>query len=268
MPKFAANLTLLFNEVEFLQRFAAAAGAGFRGVEFLFPYEHDKEVLREHLESNRLVQVLHNLPAGNWEAGERGIACHPDRRREFREGVGLAIEYATALDCRQLNCLAGIAPVEVPAEELRETLVANLRFAVSELQKAGILLLIEPINTLDVPGFYLSRVAQARSIIEELGTDNLRLQYDIYHAQIMEGDLARGLERNLDLIGHVQLADNPGRREPGTGEINFPFLLQHLDRIGYRGWVGCEYRPLGTTQEGREWAASYLERTQGEHAGG
>jgi hydroxypyruvate isomerase len=268
MLRFAANLATLFNEVEFLERFAAAARAGFRGVEFLFPYGHDKEVLGERLESNDLVQVLHNLPAGNWEAGERGIACHPDRRGEFREGVGAAIDYATALSCRQVNCLAGIAPAGAPAEELRETLVANLRFAASELQKAGILLLIEPVNTKDIPGFFLSRLADARAIIEELGSDNLRLQYDIYHAQIMEGDLARSLESNLDLLGHVQLADNPGRHEPGTGEINFPFLFRHLERIGYRGWIGCEYEPLGTTHEGLEWAALYLQQRQAEHAGG
>jgi hydroxypyruvate isomerase len=268
MLRFAANLTTLFSEVEFLERFAAAAGAGFRGVEFLFPYGYDKEVLRKCLETNHLVQVLHNLPAGDWEAGERGIACHPDRRGEFREGVGRAIEYATALGCRQLNCLAGIGPAGVPAEELRETLVANLRFAASELQKAGILLLIEPINTVDIPGFLLSRIADARAIIDEVGSDNLRLQYDLYHAQIMEGDLARGLESNLELVGHIQLADNPGRHEPGTGEINFPFLFRHLERIGYRGWIGCEYEPLGTTKEGLEWAASYLEQPQAEHAGG
>jgi hydroxypyruvate isomerase len=253
MPKFAANLTMLFNELDFADRFAAAAKAGFKGVEYLFPYAHRKELLAELLARHGLVQVLHNLPAGDWAKGERGIACLPDRRTEFRDGVGEAIEYATALGCRQVNCLAGIAPQSYTVEEVRETLVENLRFVATELRKAGIRLLIEPINTRDIPGFYLCRTAQALALIDEVGSDNLFLQYDIYHMQIMEGDLAHTLEANLPRIAHVQLADNPGRNEPGTGEINYPFLFRHLDHIGYAGWIGCEYKPRGATEAGLGW---------------
>jgi hydroxypyruvate isomerase len=258
MPKFAANLTMLFNEVNFLDRFEAAARAGFRGVEYLFPYDFDAEELREKLESNGLCQVLHNLPAGDWAAGDRGNACAPDRVGEFRDGVGRAIEYATALGCSQVNCLAGIAPTDVSPGELFETLVANLAWAAAELGKADIRLLIEPINTRDIPGFFLWNTARARSIIEQVGAQNLGLQYDIYHMQIMEGDLARTIEGNLDVIRHLQLADNPGRHEPGTGEIDYPFLFSHLDGIGYDGWIGCEYTPLTTTEEGLDWVRPYL----------
>ena len=260
MPKFCANLTLLFNEYAFMDRFAAAAKAGFRGVEYLFPYEHDKDKLAEALRSNGLVQVLHNLPAGDWAKGERGIACHPDRVGEFQDGVGMAVEYARALGCTQLNCLAGICPQEAADDRQRAAFVSNLKFAAMKLREAGIKLLIEPINTRDIPGFYLTRSSQALEIIEEVGSDNLFLQYDIYHMQIMEGDLARTIESNLALIPHMQLADNPGRNEPGTGEINYGFLFEHIDRIGYRGWIGCEYRPKGRTEDGLAWVRPYLER--------
>ena len=253
MPKFAANLTMLFNEFDFLDRFDAAAKAGFKGVEFLFPYAFAKEVLAEHLDRAGLVQVLHNLPAGNWEAGERGIACHPDRIGEFQDGVGRAIEYAQALGCRQLNCLAGIAPAGVDAQKLRETFVDNLRFAAPKLKEAGIRLLVEPINTFDIPGFYLSRTDQAAHLLDEVGSDNLFIQYDIYHAQRMEGELANTIARHLPRIAHMQIADNPGRNEPGTGEINFAWLFQHIDRLGYDGWIGCEYKPAGRTGDGLGW---------------
>mgnify|MGYP005847871843 CR=1 FL=1 len=257
MPRFCANLTMLYNEIDFLERFAAAAKAGFRGVEYLFPYPYDKHQLKEQLAKHQLVQVLHNLPAGDWGKGERGIACHPDRVAEFQDGVGKAIDYATALDCKQVNCLAGIAPQNVAPEKLRETFVANLRFAAAELKKAGVRLLIEPINTIDIPGFYLNRTRQAVDIIQAVGSDNLFVQYDIYHMQIMEGDLARTIEQNLKLIAHMQLADNPGRHEPGTGEINYPFLFGHIDRIGYGGWIGCEYKPAGATGDGLGWYQPY-----------
>ena len=227
-------------------------------MEYLFPYDYDKNELVERLDRNGLTQVLHNLPAGDWEAGERGIACHPDRVGEFQEGVGQAIEYASAMRCPLVNCLAGVAPEEVAPESLRETFVSNLRFAAAELEVAGIKLVIESINTIDIPGFYLRNTAQARSVVEEVGSDNLALQHDIYHMQIMEGDLARTVERNLDLIQHVQIADNPGRNEPGTGEINFPFIFSLLDRIGYKGWIGCEYKPATTTEAGLGWIAPYL----------
>ena len=253
MPRFAANLTMLFTELPFLDRFAAAARAGFTGVEFLFPYAFAKTDIAARLRDNSLTQVLHNLPAGNWEGGERGIAILPGREAEFRDGVPRAIDYAMALGCKQVNCLAGIAPAGVPDAKLRATLTENLRFAAGELAKAGIRLLVEPINTRDIPGFYLNRTGQAAALIAETGSSNLFIQHDIYHMQIMEGDLARTIEAHLPQIAHVQLADNPGRNEPGTGEINYPFLFGHLDRLGYSGWIGCEYKPRDTTIAGLGW---------------
>jgi hydroxypyruvate isomerase len=258
MPRFAANLSFLWPELGFMERFGAAARAGFKGVEYLFPYDHPKDQIAEALTRHQLVQVLHNLPAGDWAGGERGIACHPDRVGEFQDGVGKAIEYATALGCRQLNCLAGLAPKGVAPEKVRETFVSNLKFAAGKLKAAGIRLLTEPINTRDIPGFYLTRTQQALDLIRETGSDNLFVQYDIYHMQIMEGDLARTIEANLAMISHMQLADNPGRNEPGTGEINYPFLFGFLDRIGYSGWIGCEYKPATTTDAGLHWARPWL----------
>ena len=253
MPQFAANLTMLFTEVPFLERFGRSAQAGFKAVEFLFPYAWPAEEIRQHLDANGLKLVLHNLPAGNWDAGERGIACHPDRISEFREGVGQAIAYASVLGVRQVNCLAGKAPAGIADDVLRQTFVENLRFAAAELKKAGLHLLIEPINTFDIPGFYLNHTAQAVSILDEVGADNAFVQYDIYHAQRMEGELAATMQKYLPRIGHIQLADNPGRNEPGTGEINYPFLFNHLDSIGYNGWIGCEYKPATTTEAGLQW---------------
>lgn len=258
MPKFAANLTMLFGELPFTDRFAAAKAAGFSGVEYLFPYDFDKAELREQLQRHGLTQVLHNLPAGNWAGGERGIAILPDRVDEFRDGVKRAIDYAKALECRQLNCLVGIAPRDADSAELSEVLVGNLRFAADELARERIKLLIEPINTIDIPGFYLNRTAQALEIIAAVRSSNLFLQYDIYHMQVMEGDIARSLQKHLPQIAHVQLADNPGRNEPGTGEINYPFLFRHLDAIGYRGWIGCEYKPRTTTVDGLGWHAALM----------
>ena len=255
MPKFAANLTMLFNEVPFLDRFEHAAKAGFEAVEFLFPYAFPAADIKARLDANRLTLVLHNLPAGNWDAGERGIACLPGREDEFRGGVAKAIEYAKTLGVPQLNCLAGKAPVGADEGALRQTFVANLKFAAAELGKAGLRLLIEPINTFDIPGFYLSGTAQALAILDEVGADNAFVQYDIYHAQRMEGELAATMEKHLARIGHIQLADNPGRNEPGTGEINYRFLFAHLDRIGYRGWIGCEYKPKNETSSGLGWLA-------------
>lgn len=257
MPRLAANLTMLFNEVPFLDRFEAAAKAGFTAVEFLFPYEYGPAELRARLDGNGLKLVLHNLPAGDWSKGERGIGCHPDRVDEFRSGVARAIEYATALGAPQVNCLAGIAPAGVPAEKLRATFVANLRFAADQLQAAGLKLLIEPINTYDIPGFHLNRTRQAIDLIAETGSDNLYLQYDVYHMQRMEGELAATIKANLAKIAHLQLADNPGRNEPGTGEINYRFLFGWLDAIGYDGWIGCEYRPKTTTEAGLGWRAAH-----------
>jgi hydroxypyruvate isomerase len=253
MPKFAANLTMLFTEHAFLDRFDHAAKAGFKAVEFLFPYAFNASDIKHRLQSNGLQLVLHNLPAGNWDAGERGIACHPDRIQEFREGVDKAISYAQVLGVGQLNCLLGKVPAGVADEVLRRTVVENLRFAAQGLKKAGLRLLIEPINSFDIPGFYLNYTAQAASLLDEVGADNAFIQYDIYHAQRMEGELAATVQKYLPRIGHIQLADNPGRNEPGTGEINYPFLFAHLDRIGYQGWIGCEYKPATSTEAGLGW---------------
>ncbi len=258
MPKLAANLTMLYNEIDFLDRFAAAAKSGFKGVEYLFPYAYPKEQLAEKLKQNGLTQVLHNLPAGDWAKGERGIACHPDRVDEFKKGVAQAIEYATALGCKQVNCLSGIAPQGVAAAKVHETFVSNLRYAAGELEKAGIKLLIESINTFDIPGFFLSTTKQTLGILDEVGSKNLYYQYDIYHMQRMEGELAKTIEANLARIAHLQLADNPGRNEPGTGEINYDFLFGFIDRIGYQGWIGCEYKPKTETVAGLGWAKQYL----------
>jgi len=258
MPKFCANLTMLFNEVPFLDRFAQAAQAGFKGVEYLFPYAYPKAQLIEQLRGNGLVQVLHNMPAGNWDAGERGLGCLPDRVAEFQASVATTIEYAQALGCGQVNCLAGIPPAGVSRERAEQAFVENLKFSAPCFKSAGIKLLIEAINTRDIPGFFLNTTRQALDIIAKVGSDNLFVQYDIYHMQIMEGDLARTMEANLAMIPHMQLADNPGRNEPGTGEINYPFLFAHLDRIGYTGWIGCEYKPKAGTVEGLGWARSYL----------
>jgi hydroxypyruvate isomerase len=260
MPRFAANLTMLFNEVSFLDRFEKAAQNGFQAVEFLFPYPYTVEELKERLDRHQLKLVLHNLPAGNWDAGDRGVACDPNRVSEFREGVAKAIEYAAALGVPQVNCLAGKAPTGIGADQLHETFVGNLRFAAAELKKAGIKLLIEPINHFDIPGFYLNTTAQAIRVMDEVGSDNLFLQYDIYHAQRMEGELAATMQKVLGRIAHIQLADNPGRNEPGTGEINYRFLFQHLDRIGYAGWIGCEYKPAGTTEAGLGWRSVLINR--------
>jgi hydroxypyruvate isomerase len=249
---------LLFNEVPFLERFEAAAQAGFKGVEYLFPYAYPKEQLAELLEANKLAQILHNMPAGNWDGGERGIGCLPDRVGEFQDTVGRAIAYAGALGCKQLNCLAGIAPAAVSRERAEQTFIDNLKFAAPRLKAAGIKLLIEAINTRDMPGFFLTGTRQALDIIAKVGSDNLFVQYDIYHMQIMEGDLARTIEANLAMIPHMQLADNPGRNEPGTGEINYPFLFDFIDRVGYSGWIGCEYKPKTTTLDGLGWAKFYL----------
>ena len=253
MPRFAANLSMMFTEVPFLDRFERAARAGFTAVEFLFPYAWPTEEIRARLQGNGLTLVLHNLPAGDWEAGERGMACHPDRVDEFRRGVEAAIQCAKALGVPRLNCLAGKAPAGVPDDSLRATLVGNLRHAAARLGDEGLQLLIEPINRFDIPGFFVHRTDQALQLLDEVGAPNAFLQYDIYHAQRSEGEIAATLQKHLTRIAHVQLADNPGRHEPGTGEINFPFLFRHLDRIGYAGWVGCEYKPASTTEAGLDW---------------
>jgi hydroxypyruvate isomerase len=258
MPKFAANLTMLYNETPFLERFKAAAQAGFKAVEFLFPYDFTKEQVAAALKDNGLVLALHNPPAGDWAKGERGIACHPDRVQEFRDGVETAIDYAKALNCPQVNCLAGILPEGVSADKARGVLIENLQYAAEKLAAEKIGLLLEPVNSRDIPGFFVDRPSFGFSLLDAARAKNLKLQYDIYHAQVMEGDLANTIAREFARIGHVQLADNPGRHEPGTGEINFPYLFRRLDELGYSGWIGCEYKPKTTTTEGLSWVRPYL----------
>ncbi|MHA6642123.1 2-oxo-tetronate isomerase [Mesorhizobium sp. A623] len=261
MPRFSANLSMLFQEHAFLDRFDAAAGAGFKGVEYLGPYDHTPEEVAARLRKNGLSQVLFNLPSGNWAGGERGIAVLADRVDEFRASVDTAIAYAEALGCPQVNCLAGIAPAGVAYGQVEDVFVENLKFAADRLEKAGVKLLIEAINTRDIPGFFLNTSKQALAIIDRVGSGNLYFQYDIYHMQIMEGDLARTIEENLGRIVHIQLADNPGRHEPGTGEINYPFLYEHIDRIGYDGWIGAEYKPKAGTEAGLGWFRELNGRT-------
>jgi hydroxypyruvate isomerase len=258
MPKFNANLSMMFNEVDFIDRFATAAKAGFKGVEFLFPYAYDKNQLAETARKSNLQVILFNMPPGDWNAGDRGMACDPARMNEFQDNVGKAIDYALALNCKQIHCMAGLMPRGVSGEKMREAYIANLQFAGNELAKHGLKLLIEAINTRDIPGFYLNYSHQAFDIMHYAAVPNLSFQYDIYHMQIMEGDLAPTIEKNLAKIGHMQLADTPGRHEPGTGEINYSFLFKHIDRIGYQGWIGCEYRPATTTEAGLGWLKPYL----------
>ena len=255
MPKLAANVSLLFPQFDFLDRFAAAARAGFRGVEYQFPYAWPQKEVAQRASAAGVEVVLHNLPAGDAARGDRGIACLPARVSEFREGVGRAIEYAKAAGCPRLNCLAGIAPA---GARHFDTLVENVRYAAVQLAAVGLALTLEPINTRAVPGFFLTNTRQALKVLDAAGAGNAFLQYDIFHMQVMEGDLARTIERMLPRIGHMQLADVPGRHEPGTGEVNFEFLLRHIDRLGYGGWIGCEYNPLGDTSEGLAWAKPYL----------
>jgi hydroxypyruvate isomerase len=260
MPKFCANLSMLYGEHPFLDRFGAAARDGFAAVEYMFPYPFAKEQLAGALQAHRLVQALHNLPAGDWEGGDRGVAVRPDRKDEFREGVARAAEYAAALACPQVNCLVGIPRKGDSSDVVRRTVVENLRYAAAELKKADVRLLIEPVNDKDIPGFWLTHADQAVSVIEEVGSANLFLQYDIYHQARMDGELTATFRRLRDRIAHVQVADNPGRNEPGTGEINYPFLFDMLDREGYAGWIGCEYKPTAGTSAGLGWAAAYLGR--------
>ncbi len=258
MPKFAANLSMMFNEVPFLARFAAAAEAGFQGVEYLFPYEAPASAIAAELAQHGLDNVLFNLPPGDWAAGERGIACLPGREQEFRDGLALAIQYAKQLGTTRLHAMAGIVPQGVSQADARATYIANLKYAATNLAAHGITLLIEAINTLDMPGFFLNTQAQAYDILREVGADNLRMQMDLYHMQIMEGDLTAKLTRYAPYCGHVQIASVPKRNEPDIGEVNYTFLFDHLDAIGYSGWVGCEYRPAGSTVEGLKWFRSLV----------
>ena len=258
MTRLAANLSMMFTELDFLDRFKAAAEAGFKGVEYLFPYDYPPEQIKEKLEENNLTQVLFDFPAGDWDSGDRGCAIHPDRIGEFQDGVGEAIKYAEILGCERLTVLAGKVDHSQKDDDIHATLVSNLKFASNAVLGTNITVLLEAINTIDIPGYSISSTRQSRAVVEAVGKHNVKLQYDIYHMQIMEGDTTRTINANLDLIGHFQLADNPGRHEPGTGEINYDFLLPYIDSQGYDGWVGCEYMPEGETMAGLGWTDKYL----------
>jgi 2-dehydrotetronate isomerase len=260
MPRFAANLSMMYNEVPFLDRFAAAARDGFEAVEYLFPYEHTPEEIATRLRDNGLVQALFNLPPGNWAQGERGMACHPGREAEFAATVQAALPYALATGCRKLHAMAGLVPAGVSAQAARAIYVANLRTAARALAPHGITLLIEPINTRDMPGYLLNYQQQAHDIAAEVGEANLKVQMDFYHCQIMEGDLARRLQKHFNGVGHVQIAGVPDRHEPDQGEVNHPYLFEQLDALGYDGYIGCEYRPAGQTSAGLGWVRPYLTR--------
>jgi 2-dehydrotetronate isomerase len=256
MPKFAANLSMLYNEHAFLDRFAAAAADGFKAVEYLFPYDHRADEIAARLKDNGQQQVLFNAPPGDWAAGERGTACLPGREAEFRDGVKRAIDYARALDCPRIHLMAGLAPDDADRAQLRKTYLANLAWAAA--QAKDIDFLMEPINTRDIPRFFLNRQDDAHAVVLEVGAPNLKVQMDLYHCQIVEGDLAKKIEMYLPTgrVGHLQIAGVPERQEPDIGEINHPYLFALIDRLGWDGWIGCEYRPRGKTSGGLGWMRS------------
>jgi hydroxypyruvate isomerase len=260
MTRLAANLTMMFNELPFLDRFDAAAAAGFRAVEFVSPYDAPAAAVRERLDRNGLTLALFNLPPGDWAAGDRGFGADPRRRDEFPPSVDLALEYVRATGCRTLHLMAGKFAADGDQAAWTDTLVDNVRYAADAVAGDGVTVVLEPINTcVDIPGYFYDTTAAVLAVMDAVDRPNVKLLYDIYHMQIMEGDLARTIERLLPRIGHIQLADNPGRNEPGTGEINYPWLLERLDALGYTGWVGCEYKPAADTIAGLGWAKSYLE---------
>lgn len=253
MPRFAANLSMMFNEAPFLDRFALAADAGFKAVEFLFPYDFPAAEIATRLKDNGLAQVLFNAPPGDWAAGERGMAALPGRQREFRDAILRALDYCAALSCPRLHVMAGLVPAGVPHDTLTATYGANLAWAAEECGKAGVKPVIEPINHRDIPGFFLNTTDQAAAVINAVGPEKVGMQFDLYHCQITEGDIVKRVEKHLPLIAHMQVADNPGRNEPGTGEVNWPFVFERIDALGFRGWIGCEYRPAGETAAGLGW---------------
>lgn len=258
MPRLAANLSMLFGEVPFLERFAAARRAGFRAVEYQYPYEYDAAELARAARDARVEVVLHNMPRGDATRGEHGTACLPGRELAFRENIERAIEYARAVSCPRLHCLAGVVPEGADRAVLHRIYVQNLKWAAARLAREGIDVLIEPLSRRTVKDYFLTGSAQASVVLDEVGAANAFLQFDFFHMQMMEGDLAGKVERLLARIGHMQVADAPARHEPGTGEINFSFLLGQVDALGYAGWIGCEYNPRGDTLEGLTWAKPYL----------
>ena len=253
MPKLAANLSMMFNEVPFLDRFDAAAKAGFKAVEFLFPYEFPAAELKRRLDANRLRLVLFNMPPGDWAGGERGLASLPGRQAEFRTSVGRALDYATALDCKLVHCMAGIPPAGTPPVTAAALFAANIAWAAERAEAAGVRLALEPINHRDMPGYHLNTMQQGADVIAAIGAERVGLQFDLYHCQITEGDITKRIEKLLPIIAHMQLADVPDRHEPGTGEIGWDYVLPRIDALGYQGWIGCEYRPAGDTVAGLAW---------------
>ena len=260
MPRFAANLSMLYPQHGFLDRFAAAAADGFEAVEFLFPYDYSANELKQRLSDNGLVQALFNVPPGDWAAGERGIATLPGREDEFRSGFDRALEYAAVLGNTRVHVMAGLLAAESDRARHHSVYLQNLAYAADQAGKAGITVLLEPINTRDMPGFFLNRQDQAQAICKEVGATNLKVQFDCYHCQIVEGDLATTLRRDFDRIGHIQIAGVPDRHEPDQGEVNYPYLFELMDHLGYDGWVGCEYRPKGDTSTGLQWLRDWKAR--------
>lgn len=260
MPRFAANLSMLYPQHEFLDRFAAAAADGFEAVEFLFPYDYSANELKQRLSDNGLVQALFNAPPGDWAAGERGIATLPGREDEFRSGFDRALEYAAVLGNTRVHVMAGLLAAESDRARHHGVYLQNLAYAADQAGKAGITVLLEPINTRDMPGFFLNRQDQAQAICKEVGATNLKVQFDCYHCQIVEGDLATTLRRDFDCIGHIQIAGVPDRHEPDQGEVNYPYLFELMDHLGYDGWVGCEYRPKADTSMGLQWLRDWKAR--------
>ncbi|MBV9783845.1 MAG: hydroxypyruvate isomerase family protein [Acidisphaera sp.] len=257
MPRFCANLSMMFNEVAFLDRFDQAARAGFRAVEYLFPYDFPAGDIKARLDACGLEQVLFNAPPGNWAGGERGLACLPGRTTEFRDSIRRALDYAAALGCRMVHVMAGIAPAGISPVTLGSLYAANLAWAGEQASAAGVRLVIEPINHRDMPGFFLNTMAQGAAVVEAIGVDRLGLQFDIYHCQVTEGDITKRMEALLPVIAHMQIADVPARNEPGTGEINWEYVFPRIDALGYHGWIGCEYRPAGDTVAGLAWRQRY-----------
>lgn len=253
MPKFAANLTMMFNEVEFLDRFDAANSNGFRAVEFLFPYAFEADQIAEKLDKNGLELALFNMPPGDWDAGDKGMAALPGREQEFQDTVGVALEYAKAFGNKTVHMMAGILPGDLSVEKAFETYVSNYQYCADAFADLGVTVILEPLNTRDVPGYMISQNAGARAVIAAADRPNVGLQFDFYHVQIMTGDLATQFEIHLDITKHVQIAGVPERHEPNVGEINYPYLFDLMDRLGYEGYVGCEYRPQNGTEAGLGW---------------
>lgn len=260
MPRFAANLSMMYTEHDFLDRFAAAAKDGFQAVEYLFPYDHPAAEIRQRLDAHGLTQALFNAPPGDWAAGERGIAALPGRETEFRNAFAKALEYAAVIGNDRVHVMAGLVPADADRARCRAVYLVNLAYAAASAAAHGITVLIEPINTRDMPGYFLNRQDDAQAICQQVGAANLKVQFDCYHCQIVEGDIAKKLERDFGGIGHIQIAGVPERHEPDIGELNYPYLFDVIDRLGYTGWIGCEYRPRAGTSEGLGWLKPYLKR--------